>query len=137
MMAEYTCVYGISTACGLTPGDIEVVYGKDISVLVICGKDARTFWFYFAKMDKKYNVPNIPKWTREDAIKQVTSRSDFKITDKVVLGDIWKTRVSFTLVSLEECLFDTWTWGRFACLGDSIHKVFIRSQRSFRRPHTN
>jgi hypothetical protein len=123
MMSEYNCIYGISTPCGLQPGDIKMVYGKDISFLVICGKEGRTSWFYFTKMDKKYYVPNIPKWTKKDAVKQVNEHLGFKITDKVCLGDIWKTRATYTLVSLQECFYDKWTWCRFASLGDSIHKV--------------
>ena len=85
MMSEYTCIYGISTACGLTPGDAELVYGQDRSALIVCGKEGRTFWFYFTKMEKKHYVPNIPRWTIDDAVKQVNDNLDFMITDKISL----------------------------------------------------
>jgi hypothetical protein len=37
--------------------------------------------------------------------------------------DVWDNRVSFTLVALEEAEYKRWTWGRFAILGDGIHKM--------------
>jgi hypothetical protein len=123
MMSEYTCVYGISSESDLPPGGIEVVHGHDVSALAIVGKEKRTFWFLINKMDQQYRVPNIPRWTKKDAEKRIQAHLDFRITDKVTLADIWKNRISCTLVSMEEASFKTWTWGRFACLGDSIHKV--------------
>ena len=106
-------------------------------MIVICGKEGRSYWFLFQKMDETYSVPNIPRWTREDAIKQVNDNRDFKITEKVCLADLWKTCVSFTLVSLEEALFDKWTWGRMACLGDCIHKVVQNLPLNLLQPADN
>jgi hypothetical protein len=126
MLSEYTCVYGISSTSDLTPGDIDIVHAKHLSAIFIAGKDRRTFWFFFIRMDKKYHVPDIPRWTKQDAEKQIEDHLDFKITDKVTLGDIWKTRLSYTLVSLEEADFKEWSWGRIVCLGDSAHKVSVR-----------
>jgi hypothetical protein len=108
---------------GLTSGDAEVVYGKDYSFLVFCGKNGRNFWFYFSKMDKTYRVPNIPRFTRKDAEDQMSRQAHLPVTKTVTFGDITKTRVTYTLVPLEEAFYKTWTWGRFVTLGDSTHKV--------------
>jgi hypothetical protein len=88
-MSEYTCVYGISSESDLPPGGIEVVHGHDVSALAIVGKEKRTFWFLINKMDQQYRVPNIPRWTKKDAEKRIQAHLDFRITDKVTLGDIW------------------------------------------------
>jgi len=106
-----------------TPGDLNLVYGKDVSFLVIAGKNQRIFWFVFKKMDQKYHVPNIPRFSKEDAERQANDQLHRKITDNVLFKDIWNKRVSCTLVPLEEALFKTWAFGRFACLGESVHKV--------------
>jgi hypothetical protein len=45
------------------------------------------------------------------------------MTDQVTFQDIWNNRLAFMLVPLEEACFNHWTWGRFACRSDSIHKV--------------
>jgi hypothetical protein len=124
MIAEYQCLFGISTRVeGLTPGEAELAYGKDYSFLVFCGKNGRTFWFYFSKMDKTYQVPNIPRFTKRDAEDQMRRHAHLPVTQNVTFGDITKTRITYTLVPLEQAFYKTWTWGRFVTLGDSTHKV--------------
>ena len=127
MIAEYKCLFGISTRVeGLTPGETEVVYGKDYSFLIICGKDGRTFWFEFIKMERIYRTPEIPRFTKQDAEDQMKAHSHLPITNTVTFGDILKTRATYTLTPLEEAFYKTWTWGRFVTLGDSTHKVCQR-----------
>jgi hypothetical protein len=129
MIAEYKCLFGISTRVeGLTPGETEVAYGKDHSFLVICGKEGRTFWFEFIRMERTYRSPDIPRFTKQDAEDQMKAHSHLPITNTVTFGDILKTRATYTLTPLEEAFYKTWTWGRFVALGDSIHKV---RQRTF------
>jgi hypothetical protein len=124
MVSEYTCMYGISRGVeNLPPGELSLTFGKDVSFLVTAGKNKRIFWFVFKKMDKKYEVPNIPRFSDEDATKQASDLLQKKITDTVRFENIWEKRISYALVALEEALFKTWSWGRFACLGDSVHKV--------------
>lgn len=117
-------MYGISQGVeSLSPGEVQITFGKDVSFLVVAGKNKRIFWFVFKKMDKKYKVPNIPRFSAEDAVKQANGLLLKEITDTVRFEHIWEKQVSYTLVALEEALFKTWSWGRFACLGDSVHKV--------------
>ena len=124
MIAEYTCLFGISTKVdGLIPGDAELANAKDHSFLIFCSKNGRTFWFFFSKMDKTYRVPDIPRFSKHDAEDQMRKYAHVPVTKTVTFGDIIKTRVTYTLAPLEEAFFKTWTWGRFVTLGDSTHKV--------------
>jgi hypothetical protein len=47
---------------------------------------------------------------------------DFQIGNGVKFSEFWKRRTSSTLVATEEAQNEHWTWGRFACAGDSIAK---------------
>jgi len=76
------------------------------------------------------SVPNVPRYSEEEAIAFAEERerkilvSDEGAGDKrVVFGDIWREKRSFTLLALEEGFLETWTRGRFVCIGDSVHKV--------------
>ena len=68
-----------------TPGDLNLVYGKDVSFLVIAGKNQRIFWFVFKKMDQKYHVPNIPRFSKEDAERQANDQLHRKITALLII----------------------------------------------------
>ena len=124
MTAEYSCIYGISKPVkGLSQGSLNKTYGDDVSFLTTVGKQNQVFWFVFQKFERKYTTPNIPKFTKQDAEDQVQKFLGRRITDEVVFQQIWEQRDTFTLQPLEEALFCKWTWGRFACIGDSAHKV--------------
>jgi hypothetical protein len=126
MTAEYSCTYGISKPVkGLCKGILYRTYGEDVSFLTAVGKQDQVFWFIFQKMDRKYTVPNIPRFTNEDAQAQAEKLFSRQITDRVTFQDIWEQRKSCHLAPLEEALFTKWTWGRLACVGDSAHKVSI------------
>lgn len=56
LLAEYKCLFGISKKfAGITPGEIDVNYGKDFSTMVIGGKE-KVFYFMFQKLDKVWYV---------------------------------------------------------------------------------
>lgn len=127
MKAEYQCLFGISTAThGLPVGRYDVTFTKDFSTMAITGKNARVFWFLFKRMDKVYSSDNIPKFTKEDAeaFGERHSNTNLMPGGSVTFGEVWKNRTSYTLVATEEAQYKHWTWGRFACLGDSIHKMY-------------
>ena len=48
---------------------------------------------------------------------------EYTITPDMTLGDLWKTRSTFTLVPIEEAQMKRWSWGRIACVGDCVHKM--------------
>lgn len=126
MSSEYKCMFGISSRTKNMPlGWVDVTYTKDTSTFCITGKDHKVYWFIFQKFPKVYKGNEIPKYTREDADKFGKEISHYNIQPKgeIIFGDIWANRMSYTLVALEEAEYKKWTWGRIACLGDSIHKM--------------
>lgn len=127
MTAEYRCLFGISDPVpGLeSPGFCDLCYDKAKSFLVITGKDKRIYWFYFEKLDKvyKHSEPDFPRYTRADAEKVAADNLDRKFHETLTLGDLWKTKITCTLVPMEEALFNKWSWGRIATIGDCAHKM--------------
>ncbi|GIZ38062.1 hypothetical protein CKM354_000148800 [Cercospora kikuchii] len=127
MTAEYMCLFGISTHVpGVEdPGCADLTYDKGRGFLVITGKEKRCFWFYFEKMDKvhRYTDPGFPRFTKEDAERVAKANLGRMVKENVSLGDLWERRVSFTLVPMEEALFEKWSWGRMATIGDCAHKM--------------
>lgn len=126
MTAEYSCLFGISTDIhGLTPGDVDVTYDHGRSFLVISGTHHRVFWFFFQKLDKTYTYgsENYPKYSKADAEKVAVENAWRPCHGSLTLGDLWEKRFTYTQVPMEEALFDQWSWGRIATLGDSAHKM--------------
>lgn len=123
MKAEYRCLYGVSKPTeGFKHGVFAQVLGEDLSFLHSLDKSGRVFWAVFEKMDKTYRVPNIPMYTDEDALAMAHRCLSVLVTDKVKFADLWDQRLSHQLVPLEEAWYQHWTYGRFICIGDSIHK---------------
>ena len=94
--------------------------------MTIGGKDDRCYFFVFKKMDKKYVAPHIPHYTKaeEESHAQFFMNCIVGGTEgKTKFSEVWSRRVSSKLVATEEAQNENWCWGRFACCGDSIHKV--------------
>ena len=126
MRAEYRCLFGISSPTeGLPAGNYDVTFTQHFSSMLITGQNARVYWFLFQKMDKVYKVGEIPKFTKEDAEAFGESHAETNLMPKgsIKFKDVWKNRTSYTLVATEEAEYKKWTWGRFACVGDSVHKM--------------
>lgn len=126
MRAEYKCLFGISSSTtGLLNRSFEVTYKKDVSTMVITGKGNRVFWFVFARMPRTYRASEIPRFSKADAEEFAGQNLGIPILPQGVVkfGAVWENRETYTLVATEEADYDHWTWGRFACLGDSIHKM--------------
>ncbi|CAK3773367.1 FAD binding domain [Lecanosticta acicola] len=126
MTAEFICLYGISNSVpGIHQGDLGNVNGKGSSFLVIGGKDGRVFWFYFEKLDKVYHYheSDFPRYSREDAEKLAEKMLWRLCYGKISFRTVWEQRLSYTLVPMEEALFEKWSWGRIATVGDSAHKM--------------
>ena len=90
---------------------------------MIIGSKGKIFWFIFERLDKTYKTPNIPRYSRKDTDDFAAKFFDQDITSGVKFGDIWKNMTSSSLVPLEEAQLKRWTFGRMACVGDSVHKM--------------
>lgn len=78
------------------------------------------------KLDKKYHLPNIPRYADEDKRVFAESKLDkILVSDKeeIKFGDLWKNLELAVLVPLEEGVLRGWTYGQIVCVGDSVHKV--------------
>jgi FAD dependent monooxygenase len=127
LTCEYACVFGISyNVMTIQPGHNNTVYRHGSSFLILSGKNGTVYWFYFEKLDKKYAVPNIPRYTEEDAIKTCETQLDTVIADNVTFRELWINRKSAIKVALEEGIMRRWHYGRFVLLGDAAHKVIVR-----------
>lgn len=127
MTASYKAIYGVSNPVqGFPHGDFNQIPGLGTSFLYCNDKSGRVFWFLFNKMDKEYRVPNIPKFTQEDAEALAHRNLDVPMSKTHTFADIWKGRIRFNLLAVEEGWYNHWTWGRFVCGGDAIHKVCLK-----------
>ncbi|PLB46161.1 FAD/NAD(P)-binding domain-containing protein [Aspergillus steynii IBT 23096] len=124
MTSEYSCVFGISTATpGLAPGTSHRTYADGFSFLNVIGKHGRVFWFLFIKLDRRYPASNIPRFRKEDIQDDVAPFMEKAITADVPFSAIYDKAIVTTRLSLEEASYRHWTKGRFACIGDSAHKM--------------
>lgn len=126
MLAEYKCLYGISgPVAGLPSHHFDVTYIKGLTPIVITGKDDRVYWFLIARMPEVYREGNIPKFTQKQAVDFAEENLDVPVAPGacVTFGDLWVKRETCSLLALEEAYFSHWTWSRFVCLGDSVHKM--------------
>ncbi|CAO3660846.1 unnamed protein product [Umbelopsis ramanniana] len=131
LTCEYACVFGISyNVTEIQPGHNNIVYRHGSSFLILSGKDGTIYWFYFEKLDKKYTVPNIPRFTDEDAVKTCEKQLDAVIAEGVTFRTLWTHRKSAIKVALEEGMMRRWHYSRFAVLGDAAHKVIVRRTQS-------
>jgi len=126
MFSEYECMFGISSRTeGLKSRYINVTHDQNVSSMVLTGKEERVYWFIFQKLPRICRGNEIPKYTREDAdaFGEEVAGLNIQPNGAVQFCDIWKNRTSYSRVALEEAQYNVWTWGRIACLGDSIHKM--------------
>ncbi|KAJ5541423.1 FAD/NAD(P)-binding domain-containing protein [Penicillium frequentans] len=122
--AEYACILGISRPTeGLKPGEIHRTWGKGFTTFVNVGKENQVFWFIFTKMDRKYQYTGIPKFSKEDLDAKAKSFLDTHLCPGVNFGSVYENAISSSYVPLQEGVCKSWSWGRFACLGDAIHKT--------------
>jgi 2-polyprenyl-6-methoxyphenol hydroxylase-like FAD-dependent oxidoreductase len=67
--------------------------------------------------------PNGRRYTTQDEEKVVQKYKADKICDGVSFGDLYKHKIRSRLISLEEGVFNQWSFGRIVLIGDAAHKV--------------
>lgn len=129
LTANWKGMYGISGPVkGLETGCVQVVLDRDEACYWFVLKSGSVMWCWVEKLDKEYHLPNIPRYTDEDARIYGESKLDKvlvsdKATERITFGDLWKNLEITALVPVEEGDLKVWTSGRIVCVGDSVHKV--------------
>jgi hypothetical protein len=126
MTAEFDTVYGTSSPMpGFHPGEMHRSCAKGHSSLVFVGKDGRLFWAFMAKMDKKCSENSIPRRNASQLDAHIRKYPDFEVGCNTKLSELWKKVQATSFTTLEEGLIENWSYGRIACVGDSVHKATI------------
>ncbi|GLA65891.1 hypothetical protein AtubIFM54640_008091 [Aspergillus tubingensis] len=113
LSAEYRIHVGLSCPVPtITPGEQIVRCYDGFAVFALCGKDGILGWFITEKLDRRYQYPNRPNHTQNDAIKFCESLADVPVWGDVTFGAIWKARTSISHALVEENVFKTWNYGR-------------------------
>ncbi|KAF9766742.1 hypothetical protein IL306_000815 [Fusarium sp. DS 682] len=124
MIAEYRCLFGIASGVQqLEAGDLDIGYNNGRSTLTIAVKNGRVYYFVLERLKEVYRIRDIPYYTQAEAEEFAIQHGDIYIRPELKFSNLWEKTISFRLVALEEAKFKIWTWGRIACLGDSIHKM--------------
>ena len=124
LSCEYDCVFGISMpTSGLTPPDLHRTFAEGWSFISIVGKGGKVYWFFCTKLDRKYHGSEIPRFKREDIDDHMAPYLNAPITDTVPFAEVYKRAIHKNWVPLEEALWKYWCIDRWACIGDSAHKV--------------
>jgi len=125
LSVEYNCLFGIAKLPDgwVEPGDVNFCLGNDRCASLISAKNDRVCFFASEKLDKTYSLADAPRYTDNAKEAQAfVARNGHMTWKNLTLADVWDKTFSFRLVPLEEGVFKTWTWGRIACVGDSVHK---------------
>lgn len=102
---------------------MDTAYDSGRCMATIRGQGGKTYFFAEEKLDKTYTLSTMPRYDAEGAEDFVRRHGDIAVRPGVTLSTLWKSTTSSRLVSTEEGTFKMWTWGRIACLGDSINKT--------------
>jgi hypothetical protein len=81
------------------------------------------YFFVFSKMPKQTRGPYQQRWTKRDAEEVADKVKDHPVSDSLLFGELWRTRIRGQLVSIEEGVFKHWYSGRMVLAGDAVHKV--------------
>ncbi|KAH6714093.1 hypothetical protein BKA61DRAFT_607191 [Leptodontidium sp. MPI-SDFR-AT-0119] len=123
--AQYNCFFGISSPIPtLIPGESHTSSSIAHSALLFVSEGSLPQWSFFSKMPQRYiGAPNIPRFTKTDMQAQVEEFSDFHFAEHVTLKQLIDSSETVSYFPLEEANHENWTYGRFVCLGDAIHKM--------------
>ena len=102
---------------------MDTAYDSGRCMATIRGQGGKTYFFAEEKLDRTYTLTTIPRYDAGAAEDFVRRHGDLAVRPGITLAELWGTTTSRQLVSTEEGAFQLWTWGRIACLGDSIHKM--------------
>ena len=95
--------------------------------MVIVAQPHQTMFFVCVKEQRLSHWPKRTQFTEQDAEDEATRIADMPVTEHLLFGEIWTQRTRGYLCSLEEGIFEHWSFGRIVLVGDSAHKVRRRA----------
>lgn len=124
MISQFQAIFGVSTQeekFGLGPADSHVILGHDDAGLLFT-QPGKAYWAVIIK--DEYKKPALrTKATEADIEAAAKKYANRPMTEKVTLGDLWKTNTRHGLLTFEEGVLSKWHAGRLVLVGDSAHKV--------------
>ncbi|KAI4115029.1 MAG: hypothetical protein LQ345_004294 [Seirophora villosa] len=110
------------TPLGLGTRDMTCVHEHGFSFLFLTQPN-HVYFFVFSKLAKQLQWPENRRWTDKDAEGVAEKVRHHPISDGLLFGELWRTRIRSQLVSVEEGIFDHWHFGRSVLVGDAAHKM--------------
>lgn len=76
-------------------------------------------------MNEKYAGKDLPRRHNSQSDAHVRKHPDFEVGCNTKLPELWKNVETSHFGILEEGDMEIWAYGRFVCVGDSVHKSTI------------
>ncbi|KFY88226.1 hypothetical protein V500_06467 [Pseudogymnoascus sp. VKM F-4518 (FW-2643)] len=122
--SDYGYISGISNSNrGIEPGSKTSVFRNHHSYLISSGPDGRLYWSYFFKLAQRAYGNDIPTFTKDYEKEILDARANGNITLSLKFRHLLNTKVSYTLVPLQEYVFRQWYFRRIITIGDAAHKI--------------
>jgi 2-polyprenyl-6-methoxyphenol hydroxylase-like FAD-dependent oxidoreductase len=124
--AVFGCLFGISRLIdGFSPSYFDYIPDQGHSIMWAVGKD-KIFWYVYYTLPKIVTAGEI-RFTDADAENLATSLADCPVMPNGThcFRDFWESRLTATLLPMEMGEYKHSTWGRFAMLGDAVHKQTV------------
>lgn len=122
--AQYSAVFGISKPTpGMKIGHCNRTFAHGFSFFNAVGRNGQIFWFVFRDMGKVYGEKDIPRLDQSKIEDDMAPFFNKYVAEGVRFRDIFENRVRCSHVPIEEGFLNQWVWKRYACIGDSVHKV--------------
>ena len=133
MVTRWKCLVGMGPPIApdeLGERDMTVVHDNGYSFLTLA-QPTKLFFFVFFRLDRdSHDLQGVGpqqrrnrRYTDAEAEALANSVAGHPIGERVVFGDIWRTRIRGSLISLEEGVLRHWFHGRTVLAGDSVHKI--------------
>lgn len=94
------------------------------------GPEGRVYWFRFQRLPKTFQGSNIPRYTDADLEEALAESADDNILPDLKFSTLVENKVSAVMTPLVEYIYKQWHFGRIITLGDSAHKVCLKTVRA-------
>lgn len=126
-MTEFQVLYSISNHdpnANWLPDAKTVIlpYGDHCSGFVTKARQDCVFWVLINKVPRTEYAKHL-RYTDEDAQNLIKEHGDLLVVPGHTMRELWDTRITATLVPMEDGVAKKWSHGRAILIGDSIHKV--------------